>query len=129
MTIRHTANVSDSTDRVDTEYPLHQCTLPAGSIVVMHKLQHMPVATVADRYLHVRPNCKLVIPLQGDKSDLDAQQGGIDYEVAAFVEDGVGLGCFRVCQKVLLTCHSPTKVDGLQIVQLRLASLQLVGCC
>jgi len=60
---------------------------------------------------------------------LDAQQSGIDDEVAALIEDGIWLRCFRVCYQVLLASHATPKVNGLQVVQLRLASLQFIGCC
>ena len=60
---------------------------------------------------------------------LDAQHGGIDDEIAALIKDCIGVGGLGVCNQVLLPRHAPPKVDGLQVIQLRLSSLQLIGGC
>lgn len=60
---------------------------------------------------------------------LDAKHGGIDDEVAALIKDCIGVGGFRVCNQVLLPRHATPEVNRLQVVHLRLPSLQLVGGC
>ena len=73
------------------------------------------MAVTSDTALTIKPACWI--------TNLDAKQCGVDDEVATLIEDGVGLWGFGVGHQVLLPRQAPPKVNGLQVVHLRLPSL------